>query len=42
MPKDELVYVGQMLENARRAAEKVRGKTRGHFDEDENLRLALA
>ena len=42
MPKDDLVYMGQMLEIARRAAEKVRGKTRSEFDKDENLRLALA
>jgi uncharacterized protein with HEPN domain len=42
MPKDDLVYTGQMLEIARRAVEKVLGKTRNDFDKDENLRLALA
>ena len=41
MPKDELVYVGHMLDTARLAAAKVEGITREVFDEDENLRLAL-
>ena len=42
MPTDDLTYVGHMLDVARRAAAKVRGKARRDFNEDENLRLALA
>jgi uncharacterized protein with HEPN domain len=42
MPKDDLVSVGHMLDTARRAAEKIHGKSRQDFDIDENLRLALA
>ncbi|MCK4342349.1 MAG: hypothetical protein KAY37_11575 [Phycisphaerae bacterium] len=41
MPKDDLVYVGHMLDTARLAAAKVAGITRERFDADENLRLAL-
>lgn len=42
MPKDDLVYVGHMLDTARQAYSKIQGKTRADFDTDENLRLALA
>ena len=42
MPKDNLVYVGHMLDMAASALDKVRGKTRAEYDADENLRLALA
>ena len=42
MPKDDLVYVGHMLDTARRAVGKVRDKDRRVFDEDDNLRLAPA
>lgn len=41
MRKDDLVYAGHMLDMARKAAEKVKGKTRADFDQDENLRMAL-
>ena len=41
MPKDDLIYVGHMLDTARLAAAKVAGITRERFDGDENLRLAL-
>ena len=41
MPKDDLVYVGHMLDTARLAVAKVEGITRAEFDADENLRLAL-
>ncbi len=41
MPKDDLVYVGHMLDIARQVVEKVRDKARRDFDEDDNLRLAL-
>ena len=42
MPKDDLVYVGHMLDTARKAVEKARDMSRADFDRDENLRLALA
>ena len=41
MQKDDLVYVGHMLDVARSITEKVAGKARADFDADENLRLAL-
>jgi uncharacterized protein with HEPN domain len=42
MQKDDLVYAGHMLDTARKASSKVLGKTRAEFDQDENLRMALA
>ena len=39
-PRD-LVYVGHMLDMARKAVGKVQGLPRDGFDADENLRLAL-
>jgi hypothetical protein len=42
MQKDDLVYAGHMLDLARKAAGKVVGKTRAEYDQEENLRLALA
>ena len=42
MPKDDLIYVGHMLDTARLAVSKVSGMDRTEFDEDENLRLAVA
>ena len=42
MQKDDLVYTGHMLDTARKAKSKVLGKTRAEFDQDENLRMALA
>lgn len=41
MPKDELVYVGHMLDKAHEALSLVRGKTRQDYDRDSVLRLAL-
>ncbi|MFH1261873.1 MAG: HepT-like ribonuclease domain-containing protein [Pseudomonadota bacterium] len=41
MPKDDLVYVGHMLDMATKAIDLVSGKTRKDFDRDEPLRLAL-
>ena len=41
MPKDELVYVGHMLDTIRTALRLVAGKTRRDYDQDEVLRLAL-
>jgi uncharacterized protein with HEPN domain len=42
MPRDETVYLGHMLDRARKIITKIQGKTRADFDDDENLRLALA
>ena len=42
MPKDDLVYIGHMLDTACKVAEKVQGIRRTDFDKDENLRIALA
>ena len=39
-PRD-LVYVGHMLDMARKAVSKTRGLSRQAYDADENLRLAL-
>lgn len=41
MQKDDSVYVGHMLDMARKAMEKTRGMTRSEYDADENLRMAL-
>jgi uncharacterized protein with HEPN domain len=42
MRKDDLVYVGHMLDTAEKAVQKVAGLDRTAYDADENLRLALA
>jgi len=39
--RDEQVYLGHMLDTARKAVAKLRGKSRAEFDADENLRLSL-
>ncbi len=41
MQKDDSVYVGHMLDMARKALQKVRGMSRAEFDADEDLRMAL-
>jgi uncharacterized protein with HEPN domain len=41
MQKDDSVYVGHMLDTARKATEKIRGLTRAEYDADEDLRMAL-
>jgi uncharacterized protein with HEPN domain len=41
MQRDDLVYIGHMLDTARSVVGKVAGKSRSEFDADENLRLAL-
>ena len=40
--KDDRVYLGHMLDMARKAVDKTRDLSRAAYDEDENLRLALA
>ena len=42
MPKDDQVYIGHMLDMARKAIILVQGKERTDYDRDEVLRLALA
>jgi len=42
MQSDELVYVGQMLDMARKGLRLVGSKSRAEYDQDETLRLALA
>ena len=42
MQKDDLVYVGHMLDTAEKAVHKIAGIDRSAYDADENLRLALA
>ena len=42
MRKDDLAYLGHMLDIARKAIEKTRSIQRTDYDQDENLRLALA
>jgi uncharacterized protein with HEPN domain len=41
MQKDDQVYVGHMLDMARKALVLVQGKDRADYDRDEPLRLAL-
>ena len=42
MSKGDNLYVGHMLDTAQKAVAKLAGKSRSEYDEDENLRLALA
>ena len=41
MRKDDLVYVGHMLDMTRKALGKTRGIDRTEYDADEDLRMAL-
>lgn len=41
MPKDDRVYVGHMLDTARKAVALLAAKSRAEFDRDEVLILAL-
>jgi uncharacterized protein with HEPN domain len=42
MSKDDLVYLGHMLDLAEKIVAKAKGLTRAQYDADENLQLALA
>jgi uncharacterized protein with HEPN domain len=42
MPQGDLLYLGHMLDVSIQAVEKIREKSREEYEEDENLRLALA
>jgi uncharacterized protein with HEPN domain len=41
MPKDNLVYVGHMIDLAQKARSFIEGLNREDFDSDELLRLSL-
>lgn len=41
MPKDEMIYLGHMLDMSQKAVEILKGNTRADFDGDEVLKLAL-
>lgn len=41
MVKDDLVYVGHMLDTCRKALARVEGITRQEFDADEDLQIIL-
>ena len=41
MQRDDLVYVGHMLDTARKVLGKIEGLGRSEFDGDENLRIAV-
>jgi uncharacterized protein with HEPN domain len=41
MQKDDLIFVGHMLDMAHKAIEKIRTKDRLEFDQDENLHITL-
>ena len=41
MQKDDLVYVGHMLDMARRISTKMAGKSRADFDADDNLCMSV-
>ena len=41
MQKDDLVYVGHMLDMASKAIARIEGRIRAQYDDDEDLRLAL-
>lgn len=42
MPKDDIVYLGHMLDVTRKAVARVAGKSRDDFETDEDLRLVVA
>jgi uncharacterized protein with HEPN domain len=42
MPKDDSVYLGHMLDAAKKIAARVQGKTRPEYDTSEDLQIVLA
>ncbi|TWT45450.1 hypothetical protein RAS1_18750 [Phycisphaerae bacterium RAS1] len=42
MQHDDNVYIGHMLETARKAVDRVAGKSRALYDAEEDLRIVLA
>jgi uncharacterized protein with HEPN domain len=41
MPKDDGLYLAHMLDLARKASEKIRGKSRAEYDANEDLQIIL-
>lgn len=41
MQKDDLVYLGHMLDMSRKAVEKIQGQSREGYDDDEDLRIII-
>ncbi|NLW50425.1 MAG: DUF86 domain-containing protein [Candidatus Brocadiaceae bacterium] len=42
MQRDDNVYLGHMLDTARKARSRVEGKSRSDYDDDEDLRIVVA
>ncbi len=42
MPRDDGIYLGHMLDTARKATKRVAGKSRADYDADEDLRIVVA
>lgn len=42
MQKDDTIYLGHMLDMARKAADRVRDRTREEYDADEDLQMVIA
>lgn len=42
MPKDDAVYLGHMLDGARKVAVRIQGKSRDEYDASEDLQIILA
>ena len=42
MRRDDNVYLGHMLDMARKARGKVEGRSRSDYDNDEDLRIVIA
>lgn len=41
MPKDDLIYIGHMLDTCRKALSRTEGKTRVQFDSNEDLQIVI-
>jgi len=41
MPKDDLIYIGHMLDTCRKALSRTEGKSRAQFDSNEDLQIVL-
>jgi uncharacterized protein with HEPN domain len=41
MPKDDLIYVGHMLDTCRKALVRIEDRTREHFESNEDLQIVL-
>ena len=41
MPRDDLIYIGHMLDTCRKAISRTEGRTREQFDSDEDIQIIL-